>query len=138
MPTAKHKSSPQRPDFPVEPAQKQQIPQMQMPSVNVEDDMEGITTDEALAKVSMILASTKNPKTLTELDDREIKLCAQLYAVANKTRNRMLTIFLWNFLNLRVSYNRKGRSELVDIARSGQMREEQKTGRLRNFLFGSH
>jgi hypothetical protein len=84
----------------------------------------------------MYLAQTSEPKTLTELDDEEIKLCASLYAVCEKTKDKMIISFLLNFLMLRVSNKRQGRKELLEVARSGQQREEQRTSRLKQFFGG--
>lgn len=109
---------------------------LQLPTVDVGEDFENLTVDEALAKVAMILAQTKEEKTLTELDDNEIKLCASLYAVADKTHDKMITSFLMNFLRLRVSHKRQGRKELLEVARSGQQREELRSSRLKQFFGG--
>jgi competence protein ComGF len=84
----------------------------------------------------MLLAKTEDPQTLTELDDQEIKLCSALYAVAQHTNDAMIANFLLHFLRLRVSNKRKGRQELLDVARSGQAREELRSSRLKQFFSG--
>jgi len=84
----------------------------------------------------MYLGQTSDHKTMTELDDYELKLVAQLYAVTKKTKDVMITEFLLNFLRLRVSYKRQGRKELLDVARSSSQREDQKISRLRQFFSG--
>jgi hypothetical protein len=73
---------------------------------------------------------------MTELDDYELKLVAQLYAVCTKTKDVMITSFLLHFLRLRVSYKRQGRKELLDVARSATQREDMKVSRLRQFFGG--
>lgn len=111
-------------------------PNPNIPSVDVSDDMENLSVDEALAKVAMMLGKTDDHKTLTELDDYELKLVAALYAVCEKTKDKMILTFLLNFLRLRVSYKRQGRKELLDVARSSTQREDMKVSRLRQFFSG--
>lgn len=105
------------------------------------DSDESLSQEEAFAKIALILAETKNPKLLTELDEYEIKLCAALFSVCEQLKlnnvggDEMLTSFLDNFLKLRVSHRRLGRKELLEIARSAQQAPEQRFSRLRN-IFG--
>lgn len=107
-----------------------------IPTVDIANDMRDITTDEALARVSIMLAETKHSKTLSHLSHNEVLMVAQLFAVAEKTRNKMMALFLENFLLLRVSLERKGRGELLEIAKAGQQREESKFSRLRSMIPG--
>jgi len=106
-----------------------------LPSINIEDD-EGLTVDEALAKVAMILASTKEPKTQTELDEPEIKALASLIVVAHTMKDAMLTKFCTEFMLLRVSKARKGRQELLDIARASREVPEHRLSRLKSLFSG--
>ena len=106
-----------------------------LPSVNLDDD-EGMTVDEALAKVAMILASTKDTHTLSEIDEPEIKNLSSLMVVAHKMSDDMLKQFCTNFLRLRVSKSRKGRTEMLDIARAAREIPEQKLSRLRSIFSG--
>lgn len=105
-----------------------------IPSVDVSDQDENLSVDEALAKVAMFLGKTEDHITMTELDDYELKLVAQLYAVCTKTKDVMITSFLLHFLRLRVSYKRQGRKELLEVARSSTQREDMKVSRLRQFF----
>lgn len=106
-----------------------------LPSINLEED-EGMTVDEALAKVAMILAQTKNPTTQTEVDEPEIRAIACLMVVADKMNDKMLKNFCNQFMLLRVSKSRKGRGELLDIARASRDVPEQKLGRLKSLFSG--
>ena len=103
-------------------------------NLNVDDD-ESMTLEESLAKVAMLLARTDNPKVLSEIDDKEIRLCASLLTVAERMNDKMISNFVNNFLLLRVSNRRKGRTELLEIARGVKEMPEQRFSRLRN-LFG--
>lgn len=109
-------------------------PRIAVPTIDLSED-ESLTIDEALAKVAIILARSDKIAILTELDDREIKLCAALYTIADRTKDVMIANFLLHFLELRVSKARKGRSELLEIAKSAREQPEQRFSRLRN-LFG--
>lgn len=100
------------------------------------DDEESLTQEEAFAKIAMLLGNTRSPKILTELDDREIKLAAALYAVSEKTGDTTIISFLTNFLLLRVSNKREGRKELLEVAKSSRSESEGRLGRLRNFFGG--
>ena len=107
-----------------------------IPTVDVDSDMENLSVDEALAKVAMFLGKTEDAITMTEIDDTEVKLCAALYAITEKTRDKMIASFLLHFLRLRVSYKRQGRKELLDVTRSSTQREDMKVSRLRQFFSG--
>jgi hypothetical protein len=112
---------------------KQQEQAQVLPVINV-DEEDSLTTDEALAKISILLAESKNPKLLSELSEHEIKLCAALYVIGNKFNDSMILDFLLNFLNLRVSLKRKGRDELLQIAKSAREYGDHRMSRLRNLL----
>lgn len=115
------------------------MPKEQKKPVNLNlsiDDEDSITQEEAFAKIAMLLGKTSTPKILSELDDREIRLCAALYAVAEKAKDEMILSFLNNFLLLRVSNRREGRKELLEVAKSSNDREGGKLGRLKSFFGG--
>ena len=95
-----------------------------------------MTVDEALAKVSMLLAKTENPKVLSEVSENEIKYCSALFSVAEKMKDEMQLDFLKNFLLLRVSKARKGRQELLQIAQSVRELPETRMNRLKTFFSG--
>lgn len=104
--------------------------------LNVDED-ESLSVDEALARIAMLLGRTQYPKVMTELDESEIKLCAALFSVAERTRNTMILSFLENFLLLRVSHKRKGRQELLEIAKSSKESTENRWSKLKNIFTGA-
>ena len=109
-----------------------------IPSIDL-DSEEGLSIDEALAKVAMLLAfagGTKDPRVLSEISEEEIKQCASLYVVAEKMEDKMLASFLLNFLMLRVSKKRKGRDELLQIARSAKDAGQNTMGRMKALFSG--
>ena len=110
-------------------------PDIALPVVNVDDD-DSLQQDEALAKIAMFLANTSEPKLLSEIDDEEIRLVAALSVVSETTDDIMLKNFLSYFLRLRVSKNRQGRKELLDIAKSAHDNQESKFAKLKNIIFG--
>lgn len=103
-------------------------------NLDIPQDDEGVTMDEAFAKIAMILGETKRPKILSELDDYEIKLCAALYSVSEKTKNKLVSDFLDNFLLLRVSHHRQGRKELLEIAKAGRENSESRMNKLKQMI----
>jgi hypothetical protein len=101
----------------------------------VEGDVNQVTTtDEALARVAMILATTKKKKLLTEIDEAEVVSLACLKVVAAKTKDSMLNDFCDNFMLLRVSKKRQGRKELLEIEKASRQMPEQRLGFLRRFF----
>lgn len=82
------------------------------------------------------MAETKNPKVLSQVDDGEIRLCAALYAVAERQNDEMIKIFLSNFLQLRVSHERKGRKEIIDLAKGIKELPNSRFGRLGQIFGG--
>src|SRR3972149_1730262 len=112
---------------------KQKI--LAIPSVDLNAD-ESMTTDEALARVSMLLAKTENPKVLSEVSENEIRLSASLFAVGEKMEDNMILSFLNNLLLLRVSKMRKGRGELLEIARSVRDMPESRLNKLKTLFSG--
>ena len=99
-------------------------------------DEDSITTEEAFAKVAMILAKSQNIKLMTELSDYQLNLCAMLYSIAEKTKNNMLETLLTNYLQLKVSNKRKGRGELLELAKQSRADRESRFTRLKQMLGG--
>ena len=95
---------------------------------------EVLTSEEALAKVAMILARTDNPKLLSELNLYEISSVAVIQSVADETKNRILQEFIKNFLYFRVSSGRKGRKELMEIATAIKQEPEKGMMKVRKLL----
>ena len=117
------------------PQQKQ--PQQQrieeIPAVDI-DAEEGMTLEESLAKVAMLLAKVHDPRVLSEVSDVEIRYCAALDVVARKMNDTMLGDFLNSFLLLRVSRTREGRKELLQIAKSAREGSESRMMRFRQMF----
>jgi len=103
--------------------QKPQVPP-EYEEVPTSDESEIITHDEALAKIALILAKTDNKKMLSEISDYEAKSFASLYSVASRTNNTMLQAFLDHMLELRVSLRRKGREELMSVAKASRTQDD--------------
>jgi hypothetical protein len=69
---------------------------------------------EYLAKVSMILAKTDNPKIMSDIDIREVGLVSALSTIGQVLDYEIINDFVHeNFLQLRVSKDRKGRQEIL-------------------------
>jgi len=103
--------------------------------VQAMNEGEIVTQDEALAKIALILARAENKKQLSELSDYEAKSFASLYAVSGRTSNTMLKTFLDSMLELRVSLKRKGREELMSVAKATRT-EDQSALRIRKMFSG--
>jgi hypothetical protein len=117
------KSEPQAPAKP-EYVQRAE-PQIML---NVPEEQQTFNVEEAIGRISIILAESKNPKALSDLDDSEIRLISALIAVAESddVKDQMLQSFISNLLVLKVSHMRKGRREIIDLARG--IRDQQQMG----------
>jgi hypothetical protein len=80
------------------------------------DDDQNLSREEALAKVSLILARTENPKLLSDIRIEEVSLLTALHVVGDMLDFKILDTFSENFEMLRVSKDRQGRKELLEIA----------------------
>lgn len=103
-----------------------------MSKITIEE--ENLTSEEALARVSMILAKSENPKLLSHLSHDEINQLAPLQTVADFKKLKHIQEFTHNFLQFRVSMERLGRREMLDIA-GGVKHEPEKVRGIRK-LFG--
>lgn len=103
-------------------------------SVFKEDEV--LSPEEAQARISLILAESKNIHFMTELKDEEVKLLAGLKSVAQMYGAEFLTKFIKNFLEMRISLNRKGRLEIKDVARGGVAGEEKMRKGLKSMILG--
>ena len=96
------------------------------------DDIRGsdevISQEEALAKISMILARTDNPEALSDLNPNEIIDMAILKTLAQKYEmdydSQLLKNFVQNYLVLQVSKRRKGRKEIIEVASSNKVNQD--------------
>lgn len=104
-----------------------------LPKITIEE--ENLTSEEALAKVSMILAKSENPKLLSHLSYNEISLLAPLQTISDIAKLKYFQTFINNFLQFRVSLERLGRREMLDIA-GGVKHEPEKVKGIRKLFAG--
>lgn len=76
------------------------------------------TIDESLAQAINVLTETQKKKILSELEHREVFYVALLYTQSKEFDDDLLNDFLKQFLILRISKERKGRKEIVEIAKA--------------------
>lgn len=100
------------------------------------DDDESLTREEALAKVSMILAKTENSKIMTDITIGEVGLISALSTVADTLDYAILKIFEEDFRQHRVSKDRQGRKEILEIASEARRMIPEKMNSWRNRIFG--
>ena len=100
------------------------------------DEGEVLSPEEAIARCVMILAKTDDPSLLTELSDEEIRLLSIIGTIADKTDNEVLSGFAERYMKLRVSLERKGRAEIINVAKGGSSVEEKIKKGLRSYFMG--
>lgn len=115
------------------PQQQSKEKYQEIPAVDI-DAEEGMTLEESLAKVAMLLAKVHDPRVLSEVNDAEVRYCAALDVVAKKFDNQMLSDFLDSFLLLRISKTREGRRELLQIAKSAREGSDGRMARFRQLF----
>lgn len=99
------------------------------------DADESLTREEALAKVAMILARVENPKIMSELSLPEVSLISALQVYGEIYDFEAIKNFTNNFLQHRVSKDRMGRKEILEIASEVRRLPEKMMGGLRNAIF---
>ena len=97
---------------------------------------EVLTPEEAQSRIAFLLAQTKEPDLMSELGGEEIKLLSALQTIADETDADILDEFITNFLRMRVSLRRKGRTEIMEIARAGGGTEERMRKGLKSMILG--
>jgi len=104
-------------------------------SVDMDREIPG--PEEAQAKIALELMKIekKNIKAISELDVTEIPFCAMLYTLSENFPSKTLRDFTTNFLQLRVSKDRKGRMELALIASGAVEEKKRKVGLADIFQF---
>lgn len=75
------------------------------------------STEEAQAKAIVQLTESPDPEVLTHLTDIEIKRLSSLSAVADLYGAEVVQTWIKKFIRLRISLQRKGRQEIVEIAK---------------------
>jgi hypothetical protein len=92
------------------------------------------TKEEALGKIALQLAETKDNKILTDLDSRTINELAILLGISEQLDIETYKNICTAYMRLRVSNKRQGRKELLEIAKSVREEEMNKMQRFRNFF----
>jgi hypothetical protein len=116
----------------------------QQPNVNVnipaDELMADVSTqEEALAKVTVLLADKKKREVITDLNDEEIKLMSAITAVSKSYKMTMAKDFINELMLLRISKNRLGRKEIIDLSRGVQQAQAMNVrSRLRRILMGGN
>jgi hypothetical protein len=92
------------------------------------------TKEEALGKIALHLAETKDNKILTDLDSRTINELSILLGISEQLGIETYKNICHTYMRLRVSNKRLGRKELLEIAKSVREEEMNKMQRFRNFF----
>jgi hypothetical protein len=81
-------------------------------------ESEVVSSEEAKAKAIVSLTESKDPEVLTQLEDNEIKALSTLSTIASLYSISFLDKWIGKFIRLRISLKRKGREEVVEIAKA--------------------
>lgn len=79
---------------------------------------EVFTSEHAQAKAIVQLTESKDPEILTHLKDNEIAMFSSLSVLANVYSSDSMKMWITKFIRFRISLERKGRGEVVEIAKS--------------------
>ena len=99
-------------------------------------ESEMLSPEEAQAKISMLLTKPENLELMAELSKEEMIRLACLKTVADQYDNKFLHSFISNYLAFTVSLGRRGRGEVVEIARPSNIQRETMKRNLRDMLIG--
>ena len=91
----------------------------------IEQDLISIESQSALDKSFSELFNAENLMKKTDLTRNEIADIAIILTFANRFGFEWLTLLVTNFLELMVSKQRKGRTEMVSIAQAELIRQQQ-------------
>jgi len=94
---------------------------------------EPMTSEEAMARAISKLADVKKPDVLTELNEKEIRLLTRIITIGNFFDVELMKKTAWNFMRLRVSTKRKGRAEILGVAKAAKEQEDLKS-KMRNLV----
>lgn len=84
----------------------------------------------------MLLAQTKRPDLLSDLEDNEIRVLAILDAISEKYELDMIQDIILNLLNFRISRDRQGRKELMSLGRQGGQPNQGQDKSLKDMVLG--
>lgn len=73
------------------------------------------TSEEALGKIMALLADETKRNMISDLAPDEVSTVAGLLAVADQYKIELLRKYLNYFMLLRISKNRKGRQEIIEL-----------------------
>ena len=73
--------------------------------------------DEATAKAISELTSTKNIEALSHFSDAEIKQLSFMHTLAKEYHIDVINTYIEKFGRFRISLNRRGRGEIVDVSK---------------------
>lgn len=108
---------------------------MTVKEAEIKADLMGF--DEALANSIVSLTSLDEKiKLLSDLYIEEVPFVALLLAISKKENLSNLHNFVNEFLRLRVSYNRKGREEIVVVGVGGKREEKKKSSSIVDLFSG--
>lgn len=107
-----------------------------MTEEDIKIEEETYTSEEAIAKAIMTLARTESPDLLTELNEKEIKILSRIVTYSEIFGVSILQALAKNFMRLRVSTTRKGRTEILGIAKSAREEQEAKSKLKKLLTFG--
>ncbi len=108
------------------------------PSFSSADDMfvNDASVEEGLGRLLTTITDPKNTSHFTELNDSEIKYISTLESANLEINSLVLKTFLTKFKDHRVSNVRKGRAELVEIAKAMLTPQQSPTGALDKLVKG--
>ncbi len=99
------------------------------------DDKAPKDVSEAYGKIAEIISNPTNIKILTDLDKEEIGRIASIFALADYLEMPELKVLAEEIMFLKISKQRKGRKELLQLAQNiGGNEENMKQGRLSRLL----
>lgn len=73
--------------------------------------------DEATARAISELTSTKNIEALSHFSDNEIKQLSFMHTLAEEYKIKLIETYVDKFGRYRISLNRRGRGEVVDVSK---------------------
>lgn len=113
--------------------EKDEIKELEEMEKLLEKDVK--TSEEAQVKLVTALSRTEQPKTQTELDKDEVKLCTSLHAQGDIFNSQIHHDVANYFELLMVSFKRQGRKELERLGTATREAEVQRSKIQRLFPF---
>lgn len=101
------------------------VPEEEAPRME-ETTMSDITsTEEAIAKVTQLLANEDKRSMISRVNDAEIKACATELVLSEVFGDKVSKEYVKNFLLLRISQGGEGRKEIIDVTKGYQQRVQE-------------